>query len=153
MVQLSPFKGPPRMRSISCQGVLNRRFVLRRCQPDKYSGESCIVLQSWPTRSLVAKFHSVQSSLAVRKFRAAGKEHCKQGHGQVCAKVWCLMSWHPKRNRSYVSSADLPSDSIRKNLAWWAVTWRATTNHKTVKIGGWWLLGTIRYTVKTLGLL
>ena len=38
---------------------------------------------------------------------------------------------------SYVSSADLPSDSLRKNLAWWAVTWRTLKNHKTVKIGGW----------------
>ena len=42
-----------------------------------------------------------------------------------------------KRNRSYVSSADLPMDSIRKNLAWWAVTQRTLKNHKTVKIGGW----------------
>ena len=65
---------------------------------------------------------SVQSSLAVRKFRAAGKQRCKRGHGWVCANFWCLMSWHPKRNCSYVSSADLPSDSICKNLAWWVVT-------------------------------
>ena len=39
---------------VSCQGVPHHRFVLRRGQPD--SGESCIVLQSWPTCSLVAKF-------------------------------------------------------------------------------------------------
>ena len=32
-------------------------------------------------------FHSVQSSLAVREFRAAGEEHCKRGHGRVCANL------------------------------------------------------------------
>ena len=37
----------------------------------------------------------------------------------------------------YVSSADLPSDSLHKNLAWWVVTRRTLKNHKTVKIGGW----------------
>ena len=29
---------------------------------------------------------------------------------------------------------NLPPDSLRKNLAWWAVTQK---NHKTVTIGGW----------------
>ena len=38
-------------------------------------------------------------------------------------------------NRRYVSSADLPSDSLHKNLAWWAVT--HLKNQKPVKIGGW----------------
>ena len=32
-------------------------------------------------------FHSIQSSLAVLKFRVAGKERCKRGHGQVCANL------------------------------------------------------------------
>ena len=41
-----------------------------------------------------------------------------------------------QHNRSYVSSADLPSDSLHENLAWWAVTRRALKNHKTVKNGG-----------------
>ena len=31
----------------------------------------------------------------------------------------------------------LTFDSLRKNLAWWAVTRRTSKNHKTVKIGGW----------------
>ena len=50
---------------------LHRRFsVIRRGQPD--SGESCIVLQSGPTRiASLLSFRSVQSSLAVREFRAA----------------------------------------------------------------------------------
>jgi len=82
-------------------------------------------------------FHSVQSSLAVRKFRAAGKEHCERGHGWVCANLCYLMSWHPKRICSYVSSADLSLGSKCKNLAWWAVTRRTSKNHNTVEIGGW----------------
>ena len=42
-----------------------------------------------------------------------------------------------QNNCGYVSSADLPSDSLCKNLAWWTVTWRTLKNYKTVKIGGW----------------
>ena len=41
-----------------------------------------------------------------------------------------------QNNRSYVSSVDIPSDSLLKNLAWWAVTQRTLKNHETVKIGG-----------------
>ena len=37
---------------------------------------------------------------------------------------------------SYVSSADVPLDSLHENLAWW-VTRRTLKNHKAVKIGGW----------------
>ena len=61
MVQLSPCKGPPRMRSLRMlpEGTKSicivTSSVLRRCQPD--SRESCFVL-SLPT------FRSVQSSLA-----------------------------------------------------------------------------------------
>ena len=42
-------------------------------------------------------------------------------------------------NRSYLSSAYLhiPSDSLRENLAWCAVTRRTVKNHKTIKIGRW----------------
>ena len=40
-------------------------------------------------------FRSVQSSLAVREFRAAWEERCKRGHGWVCAKLRCLMSCRP----------------------------------------------------------
>ena len=74
-------------------------------------------------------FRSDQSSPAVRKFHAAREESCEPGHGKVCAN---LMSWPaPKVHQSYVSSADLPSDSLRKNVAWWAVTRRTLKNHKS----------------------
>ena len=42
-------------------------------------------------------FHSVQSSPAVREFRAAREERCEHCHGQVCAN---LMSWRPKHIRA-----------------------------------------------------
>ena len=32
-------------------------------------------------------FRSIQSSLAVCEFRAAGEKRCKRGHGQVCANL------------------------------------------------------------------
>ena len=41
-----------------------------------------------------------------------------------------------QNNCSYVNSADLPSDLLCKNVAWWAVTWRTSKKHKTVKIRG-----------------
>ena len=47
-----------------------------------------------------------------------------------------------EHNRSYVSSVGLPSDSLCKNLAWWAVTRRTLRNQK---IGGGRLPRTIQY--------
>ena len=80
---------------VSCQGTESTCIigslcfvVLRWGQPD--SGEGCIVLQSRPTRSLVAKFPHIQSLLAVREFRAAGDECCERGHRRVYANFWCL---------------------------------------------------------------
>jgi len=75
---------------VSCHGTEWTYIVgssdIRRGQSN--SGESCILLQSGPTCSLVAKFlqHSV-----VGEFRAAGEERCKRGHGRVCANLWCQM--------------------------------------------------------------
>jgi len=91
-------------------------------------------------------FCSIQSSLSVCEFRVTGKERCEQGHKRAC--VWTFDAWccgaksasEQLVNCSYVSSVDLPSDSLRKNLAWWAVTQRTLKNHKTVKIGGWALV-------------
>ena len=58
--------------------------VLRRGQPD--GGESCIVLESGPIRSLVAKLPQ-HLSLAVHEFRAASNDRCEQGYRRVCAKL------------------------------------------------------------------
>ena len=59
-------------------------------------------------------------------------------YGWVCLNFYVMVpKAHQTDNRSYVSSADLPSDSLRKILAWWAVTKRTSKHHKTVKIGGW----------------
>ena len=52
--------------------------------------------------------------------------------------MYVNLMWRQKHIRTIadVSAVDLPSDSLHKNLAWWAVTWRTLSNHKTVKIGG-----------------
>ena len=57
--------------------------ILCPVQPD--SGENCTVLQSGPTRCLIAKFP--QHSVVACQFRGAGEEHCEQGHGWVCANL------------------------------------------------------------------
>ena len=98
--------------------------VLRRGQPD--SRENCIVLQSGPTRSLVDKFPQRSVVACSTQILCCSGRRCERGCGRVCANFWCLMlivalKTH-QNNRSYVSSVDLPSDSLRKNLAWRAVT-------------------------------
>ena len=128
--------------------------VIRRGPPN--SGKSCIVLQSRPTCSLVAKFLSVQSSLAVCEFCAAEEERCEQGHGQVCANLRCRMSWSLKRIRTiaatYVSSADQLSIHYAKILPNRRLHGVPQITHKTVKIWGGGLeqvyghlTGTMRY--------
>ena len=44
-----------------------------------------------------------------------------------------------ENNCSYVSSADLPSNSLRKNLAWWSVTQRTLKSHIMSKLVGGYL--------------
>ena len=81
-VQLSPCKGPPRMQS-KLPGCT--ASSLREASPTVEKAISC-----YKADRLVASlpsFRSVQSALAVRKFRAAGKERCERGHGRVCANL------------------------------------------------------------------
>ena len=105
--------------------------VLRQGHPD--SGEGCIRLQSGPTRSLVAKF--LQRSVVACSARISccrGETLRTRPRTGVCEPDVVA----PKAHQNYVSSADLPSDSLRKNLAWWAVTRRTLKNRKIVKSGG-----------------
>ena len=81
---------------VSCQGVLHCCFVRASSTVEK--AVSCYIADR-----LVASlpsFRNVQSLLAVRKFRAAVKEHCERGYRRVCVNLWCLMSWCPKRIRT-----------------------------------------------------
>ena len=103
--------------------------VFRSGQPD--SGESCIAVKNWPTRSLIAKFPQrlvVACTTQISCFR----ERMQRTRPQkgVCEPLMpdVVVSKAHQNNRSYVSSADLPSDSQRKNLAWWAVTRRTSKN-------------------------
>ena len=109
MVQLSPRKG------------IVTSFVL--CQGQADSGESCSVLQSGPTRSLVAKFPqhlvitcSMQISCCRRRMLQTRPQTGVCEPDVVAPKA-------PQNNPSYmfVRSADLPSDSLHQDLAWRAV--------------------------------
>ena len=90
--------------------------MIRRGQPN--SGESCIMLQIGPTRSLVAKFlqHSVVAcSMQISCCR--GRTLQMRPRTGVCEPLMpdvVLPKVH-QNNCSYVSSADLPSDSLREN--------------------------------------
>ena len=92
--------------------------VLRQGQPD--IGESCIVLQSEPTRSLIAKFPQcpvVAGSMQILRSRG-GTLQMRPWTG-VCEPLMpnVVAPKVHRNNCSYVSSADLPSDSLCKNLA------------------------------------
>ena len=115
-----------------------RRFV---CDPSSQldSGESCIVLQSGPTRSLVATFPPrsvVTCSMRILCHR--GRTLQTRPRTGVCEPLMpdVVSPKVHQNNCSYVSSADLPLDSLRENLACWAVTRRTLKNHKTVKMWG-----------------
>ena len=97
--------------------------VLRRGRTD--SGEKCIVLQSGPTRSLVAKFlqcSAIAGSTQISRCR--GRTLQTRPWTGVCKALMpdVMVPQVHQNNRSYVSSADLPSGSLCKNLAWSAVT-------------------------------
>ena len=114
--------------------VLHRFAVLRRGQSD--GGESCSVLESRPTRSLVAKLPQ-RSSLVVRKLRAAGEELRTRLRTGVCETLMpdVVAPEAYQNDRNYVRKVSGPTfDSPR---TWWAVTRSTSKKHKTVKIGGW----------------
>ena len=137
MVQLSPCKDPPRCK-VSCQGVMNRLALsLRPCfveaSPTVEKAVSC-----YKVDRLVASLpscRSVQSSLAVCEFVLQGRTlRTRPRTGVYKSDVMELKAY--QNNRSYVSSVDLLSNSLCKDLPWRAVTWRISKNHKTVKIWG-----------------
>ena len=104
-VQLSLSKGQPRLWSwqpwpkLTC---IVSSSVLLRGQPN--SGEGCIMLQSGPTRSLIAKFlqHSVVACSTWILCRKGGTLKTRPQAG-VCEPDVMV----PKAHQSYVSSADL----------------------------------------------
>ena len=127
---------------VSCHGTewtcIVGLSVIRRGQPD--SGESCIMLQSGQTRSLVAKFPQcsvITCSMRISCYR--GRMLQTRPQTSVCEPLMpdVVSPKVHQNNCSNMSSVELPSDSLCENLAWWAVTRRTLKNHKTVKIGGW----------------
>ena len=96
-------------------------------------------------------FCSFQSSLAVHEFRATGEEpfRCMDGCVLISPSMPDVAS--PKVHQNNCSSTNLPSDSLRENLAWWVVTRRTLKTTKLSKLAGGHLHGygrllwTIRY--------
>ena len=99
--------------------------------------------------ALLPIFRTVRLSLA--NFVLQGRTLWMRPRTGVCEDV--VVPKEHQNNRNYVSSVDLPSDSLCKILAWWAVTQRTSKNHKAVKIRGWalarvWaLVWTIQYII------
>ena len=87
--------------------------VLHQGQPD--SGESCNVLQSRPTCSPIAKL--LQRSVVACSMQTLCCRLQMRPQTSVCKPDVVVPKVHQK-NHSYVRSADLPSDSLRKDLAW-----------------------------------
>ena len=72
--------------------------VLRRDQPN--SGESCIMLQSWPTRNLVAKFLQRLVITCSMQISCCRERTLRMRPRMGVCKLWCLISWRPKRIRT-----------------------------------------------------
>ena len=79
-------------------------------------GESCIMLESGPICSLVAKLLQ-HLSLAVREVRTACGECCKRGCEWVCANFAVMCRGIRKIVAIYLNLVGLLSISLRKNLA------------------------------------
>ena len=123
---------------VSCHGTKSTCIVglsmLRRGQPDSEQGY--LVLQSRSTCCLVAKF--LQHWVVACSTQISGRMLRTRPQTGVCKSLMpdVVAPKAHENNRSYVSSEDLPLDSLHKNLAWWGVTQRNQKNHKTVKTGG-----------------
>ena len=90
---------------VSYQGIICivTTPVLRPGQPDR---KRCIMLESGPTHSLVAKLYT--SFVVCSTWILCHK----WGYGQVCAKHWCWMSWHLKGIRTIAAVHELSRPSI-----------------------------------------
>ena len=128
---------------VSCQGVPHRHFVHASSRPARqwrklYHATELTDLQ--PRCQVSAAFsHRLQYANFVLQGKNAANEAMDGCVRTLMPDV--VASKANQNNCSYVSSADLPSDSLCKNLAWWAVTHegpRKTT--KLSKLGGGHLL-------------
>ena len=66
-------------------------------------------------------------------FVLQGKNTANEAMEGVCEPDVVVPKEH-QNNCSYVSSADLPSDSVCKDLAWWVVTWRTSKKKRKKKL-------------------
>ena len=116
----SPARAYPRCE-VSCQGVPNRlASLLRPCfVKANLTVEKAVTCYNANqlVYSSLPSFCSIQSLLAVHKLRAAGKNTANKAMEGVCEPDVVAPKTH-QNNCSYVSSADLPSDSLCKDLAW-----------------------------------
>ena len=85
-------------------------LMVHQVQPD--GGENWIVLESEPTRSLVVPKLPQSLLLAVCKFCAASKEHCKQGYRRVCVKLCCWAPETHQNDHSNVHDLELRADLL-----------------------------------------
>ena len=104
---------------VSSQGVPNRlASLLCPCfVKASLTGKKAVLC--YKADRLVASlpsFHSIQSSLAVREFHAAGKEQCNKAT-DGCVRTSSLMSWHPKCIRT-ITATQQTYLRIHTNLAW-----------------------------------
>ena len=98
------------------------------------------MVESGPTRRLVDKLHNVRRLLyanyMVQAKNAANKamDGCVRNFDAGCRGAPEAY----QNDRSYVRElSGLTFDSLRKNLAWWAVTWR--TSKENTKLSKLWV--------------
>ena len=130
-------QGPTPDAKLVAMGLKGLASLVRPCFVEP---SPTVMLQSGPTHSLVAKFpqHPV-ITCSMQILSCKGRTLQTRPRTDVWEPLMpdVVVPKAQQNNHSYASTADLPSDSLRKNFIWWAVTRRTLKNHKTVKIGGW----------------
>ena len=107
---------------------LHRRFVEASRTVEKAKTDRLV--------TMLPSFHSV-CHLQYTNFELQVKNAANKAT-DGCVMPDVVVPEAHQNDRSYVRELSGPTlDLLRKNLAWWVVTWRTSKNHKTVKIGGW----------------
>ena len=101
-------KGPTPDAKLAAMGLNGLASSVRQLfvEAGTDSVESCIVLQSGATCSLVAKFPQHSVVPCSTRISCCRRRTLQTRHGWVCANLWCLISCH--------SGTYAGSDSLRK---------------------------------------
>ena len=93
--------------------------------------------------ALMLSFRSVQSSLAICEFRAAGEERCERGQGQVCVNLGCRVAQSASEQSQLCELSGPTFGFTTREFSMVGGYMKNPENNKTVQLGGGCLLWTL----------